>query len=137
MGTVFKKQYTKPLPKGAEVLTQEGKTIARWKPAKGRTATAPVARGKDGSLRILKRAATYTAKYRNGQGIVVEKATGCRDEGAARSVLTELEKKAELVRGGVLSSSEDAVAEQHQKPLEEENRRLRRELEIAREEGTF
>ena len=36
MGTVFKKQYTKPLPKGAEVLTQEGKTIARWKPAKGR-----------------------------------------------------------------------------------------------------
>ena len=94
MGTVFKKQYTKPLPKGAEILTQEGKTIARWKPAKGRTATAPVARGKDGSLRILKKAATYTAKFRNGQGIIVEKATGCRDEGAARSVLAELEKKA-------------------------------------------
>ena len=119
MGTVFKKQYTKPLPKGAEVLTQEGKTIARWKPAKGRTATAPVARGKDGSLRILKKAATYTAKFRNGQGIVVEKATGCRDEGAARSVLAELEKKAEQARAGILSTVEGAIAAHMQRPVEE------------------
>ena len=102
MGTVFKKQYTKPLPKGAEVLTQEGKTIARWKPAKGRTATAPVARGKDGSLRILKKAATYTAKFRNGQGIVVEKATGCRDEGAARSV-TAWRNAGSSLSSGVMS----------------------------------
>ena len=32
-------------------------------------------------------ARTYTAKYRDGSGIVQEVATGCRDESAARSVL--------------------------------------------------
>ncbi len=41
--------------------------------------------------RIIVTAGTYTAKYRDGSGIVREVATGCRDESAARSVLTELE----------------------------------------------
>ena len=47
-------------------------------------------------------AGTYTAKYRDGSGIVREMATGCRDESAARSILGKLERRAELVKGEVL-----------------------------------
>ena len=94
MGTVYREQYTAPLPKDAEVVTVKGEQVARWKPTTGRAKTAPVTTGKDGSLRVVIRSATYSAKFRDGQGIVRKVTTGCRDEGAARSVLNELERRA-------------------------------------------
>ena len=112
MGTVYKKTFTKPLPENAELFARKGERFARWKPQRGRTRTAAVTEGLDGSLRIVVPARTYTAKYRDGTGRVREKATGCRDEGAARSVLAELERRAELVRAGVLSPKEDSISDQ-------------------------
>ena len=53
MGTVFREQYTAPLPKDAEIATVKGEQVARWKPTTGRAATYPVTTGKDGSLRIV------------------------------------------------------------------------------------
>jgi len=114
MGTVYREQYTAPLPRDAEVVTLKGEQVARWKPTKGRAKSAPITTGKDGSLRIVVRSATYSAKYRDGQGIVRKVSTGCHDEGAARCVLNELERRAELVRAGVLSAGEDAIAD-HQR----------------------
>src|SRR5437867_247058 len=111
MGTVFKKTFTKPLPRGAETFEEERKRYARWKPPKGRTRTARVTRGANGQERVLIKAATYTARFRDGQGRLVERPTGCRDEGAARAVLGDLERRAELVRAGVFTPSQDAVSE--------------------------
>ncbi len=119
MGTVYREQYTAPLPKDAELLTVKGEQVARWKPTKGRAKSAPVTTGKDGSLRIVVRAATYSAKYRDGQGIVRKVSTGCRDEGAARSVLNELERRAKLVRSGVFSAAEDKIADHSSTPIGE------------------
>src|SRR5207249_3293639 len=51
----------------------------------------------------------YVAKYRDGSGIVRTVATGCRDETAARQVLADLERKAELVRSGVMTSAQEQV----------------------------
>ena len=51
MGSVYRKSVTRPLPEGAEMFTKAGEQYARWKPAKGKTRTAPVTTGKDGSLR--------------------------------------------------------------------------------------
>ncbi len=111
MGTVFRKTRTRPIPAGAELFTRAGQQLARWKPAKGKTRTAKVTTGEDGSLRIQTEAATYTAKFRNGQGVIREVSTGCRDEDAARSILTKLERRAELVRSEIISSAEDATAD--------------------------
>jgi len=41
---------------------------------------------------------------------VQEVATGCRDEVAARSILTQLERQSELVKSNVISAGEDAIA---------------------------
>ena len=111
MGTVFKKTFTKPLPLNAEVFTSKGETFAKVKPPKGRTVTYPVTTGKNGSQRILVETGTYVAKYRDGSGLVQTVSTGCRDEGAARSVLNEFERRSELVRSGVLTAGEDRIGE--------------------------
>lgn len=118
MGTVFKKTFTKPLPAGATIIVRKGRRLAEWRDAKGKRRTAPVTTGKRGDDRIVVTAGTYTAKYRDGSGIVREVATGCRDESAARSVLTELEKRAERVRGGILTAAEDAVIDHQATPLD-------------------
>jgi integrase len=117
MGTVFKKTVTRPLPQGAELFTKQGQQFAKWKPTKGRARTAKVTIGKDGSTRILDEAGTYTAKYRDGEGIVCEVSTGCRDEDAARSVLSKLERRAELIRSEVISPAEAATADHQRTPI--------------------
>ena len=116
MGTVFKKQTTRPLPIGADIFTKGGQRFARWKAGK-RTRTAKLTTGRDGSERIVTESPTFLAKYRDGSGYVCEVSTGCRDEAAARSVLGELERRAELVKSGVMTSTEDAIADHQAIPL--------------------
>jgi len=114
MGTVYKKTFTKPLPTGAKIIVRKGQRLAEWKDAKGKTRTAPLTVAGD---RIAVAAGTYTAKYRDGAGIVREVATGCRDESAARSILSKLERRAELVKGEVITAAEDAVIDHQGTPL--------------------
>ena len=67
MGTVYKETFTKPLPAGAKIIVRKGQRLAEWKDAKGKTRTAPLTAAGD---RIAVEAGTYTAKYRDGSGIV-------------------------------------------------------------------
>jgi len=119
MGSVYKKTATKPLPAGAKIIVRKGQRFAEWLDAKEKRRTAPLTVGKDGTDRIVVGARTFTAKYRDGSGIIREKATGCRDESAARSVLHELEKRADKVRSGIRSATEDAVVDHQVAPLAE------------------
>lgn len=73
--------------------------------------------GRDGSERIVTESPTFLAKFRDGQGFICEVSTGCRDEAAARSVLSELERRAELVKSGVMTTAEDAIAVHQHTPL--------------------
>ena len=119
MGTVYRKTVTKPLPAGAKLIVRKGQRLAEWLDSKEKRRTAPVATGQDGTDRIVITARTFTTKYRDGSGIVREVPTGCRDETAARSVLGDLERRAELVKAGVLTVAEDAVADNQGTPLAE------------------
>ncbi len=118
MGSVFKKTFTKPLPEGAEIAIRNGQQIARWKDAKGKTRNAPVTTGNSGGTRIRVLAATYTAKYRDGSGIVREYPTKCKDKTAAEQVLKGLELRADKVRAGIRTSAEDAVVDHRSTMLE-------------------
>ena len=119
MGTVYRKRTTRVLPGDAEIITRKGERIARWKDGRGKSRSAPVTSGRDGSDRIVTTAATWTAKYRDGQGVVREVATGCREKQAALSVLAELDRRAELVKANVLTSAEDAIADHQHYSLPE------------------
>ncbi|MBC7817931.1 MAG: site-specific integrase [Planctomycetaceae bacterium] len=135
MGTVFKRTATKPLPVGAEFFVRKGERFARWKTAKGKSRTAPVVVPTEGTFagqeRIVVETPTYTAKYRDGAGHVQTVATGCRDESAARALLGELEKRAELVKARVMTPEQDNVSNQQDVPFLEHvevflNRRTKR-----------
>ncbi len=118
MGTVFKKQTTRPLPPGADIFVRKGERFARWK-CKGKTRSAPLTVGKDGAERIVTESPYYVAKYRDGAGVVQTVATGCRDETAARQVLADLERRAELVRSNVMTAAEDQIARHQGTALDE------------------
>src|SRR5262249_36713874 len=116
VGTVFKKQVTKALPAGAETFARKGERFARWK-SRGRTHIAPLTTGIDGSDRIVIESSKWFAKYRDGAGVVRVVPTRCRDETAARQVLADLERKAELIRSGVVSAAEAAMGNHQGRPL--------------------
>jgi integrase len=111
MGTVFRKTFTRPLPAEAEIVVRKGERLARWKDRKAKVRTAPLTVGKDGSERVILETPSFVAKCRDGAGAVRVEATGCRDETAARQVLADLERKAELVRSGVMSGAEAAISD--------------------------
>ena len=117
MGTVFRKSYTKSLPSAAELFTRQGERFARFKDRRGKTRTEKVTTGKDGSPRLLIEAESFTAKYRDGNGIVREVATGCRDVTAARNVLAELTKRAENVKSGITTAALDTVIDHQGTPI--------------------
>jgi hypothetical protein len=111
MGSIFKKAVTRPLPPGSEFIVRQGVRLARWRDGKGKIRTAPAMTGRDGSERIREESSTYFARHRDGNGIVVETPTGCRDETAARQMPADLERRAERVRAGLLTPSEARIAE--------------------------
>jgi integrase len=117
VGTVFRKTFTKPLPAGAEIIVRKGERFARWKDHKGKQRTAAVTVGKDGSERVILETPYFVAKYRDGANRVREVATGCRDETAARQVLADLERKAELVRSKVITAAEAAIGDHQAAPF--------------------
>lgn len=114
---VFKRTYVRKMPDGAKVVLRKGKQVAQWVDGKGKKRSAEVTTGMDGSLRIKTEASTYTAKFRNGEGRVCEVATGCRDRDAAKSVLSDLRKRAELVKAKVMSPDQDKIADHQKAPV--------------------
>ena len=75
----------------------------------------PEGQGPDGGVTRGRRSGSYltespyyVAKYKDGSAWYSVEATGCRDETAARQVLADLERKAELVGSGVMTAAEAA-----------------------------
>src|SRR5438552_423965 len=117
MGSLFKKQYTKPLPPGAEVVEKQGQRFARWKDRRKKTRTAPLTQGEDGSDRILCETAAWYGRFRDHTGIVVERSTDCRDEGPAAQVLARWEREAERIKAGVMTPVEEQMGRCQGEPI--------------------
>ncbi len=117
MGMIVRKPYTMQLPPGAEVAEQDRRRVAHWRLRNGQRRSAEVVEGKDGTVRVRGRSRYYTIRYRDGGGHLVEVATRCKDPVAARRVLADLERQAELVRAGVLSAAEVDAADHAGLPL--------------------
>ena len=109
MGSLRRKTYTKPLP-GAERFTRGGELFARWVDGRGKKRSAATITGNDGSQRIVVESRFWLMKYRDGSGVIREVATGCKDRASAQTMLTDLERRAELIRSGVIQACEETIA---------------------------
>jgi hypothetical protein len=110
VGSLRRKTFTKPLPEGAETIRRKGELLTRWKDAKGKTRTAPI------------------AKYRDGDDKVVEVPTNCTDRQAAEQVLRDLEKQAERVRCGVGTTAEQKAISRQESTVAEHLEAYRRDM---------
>ncbi len=134
MGTVYKKTVTRPLPANATTTERRRRAtakelrrdpttatvcemVATWTDRTGRKRKAVAVVGSDGSPRIRDEAATYTAKFRDADGIVREVATGCRDADAAKNKLAELMRTAEKIISGTLSRDDAEIGKWQGVPM--------------------
>jgi len=81
---------------------------------RGKTRTAPLTTEKEGADRIRDESGTYVARYRDGDGIVVEVSTGCRERTAAQRPVANVERQTETVRAGLLMPAEARISERTQ-----------------------
>src|SRR5260221_12796469 len=110
VGHLFLPASNRPIPAGAEIVVRDGGRTARWKDGRGNLRTATVRGTPKGDVVVIP-GARYLARYKDGVGVTRVVPTGCKDESAARCVLVELERRAELVKSGVLTPAQDAVAD--------------------------
>lgn len=110
MGHIFKPVLMRPLPPGAEIVERNGERVARWRNARGKLVTAAV-RETDKGLRSVVDGKFWVARFKDGLGVTRTVSTKCSDHSAAKAVLGDLVRRGELVRSGILSEAEDAVAD--------------------------
>ena len=115
MGHIFRQKFTKPIPEGAELFTRKGQGFARWTDARGKRQTAKLTETGD---RIQRESAKYSARYRDGSGVVQTVPTGCRSRDAASAVLLELETRADKVKAGIRTAAEDSTIDHQATPIE-------------------
>ncbi len=117
MGTIFRKTITRPLPSECKLITRKGRRLAQWVNRNGKTVTAELTEAGD---RIRTESRTFVAKFRDGDGIIQEVSTGCRDKSAALAVLAELEQQAEKIKAKILTTDEVETARRYSEvPLSE------------------
>jgi len=134
MGSIYRKAVTRPMPATATTRERRRKAnaaelrrdphtaticemVAEWTDRTGKKRSAVVVAGAGGSLRVRSEAATWTAKYRDADGVVREISTGCRDKQSAQAKLTALERTADRIRSGALSRVDAEVADWQTVPL--------------------
>ncbi len=134
MASVKRKTVTRSLPSGATVTTKKRpvnkkeleqdpstttiiEEIATWKDRNGKKRIGTVVVDKQGERRVRTKSETYYAKYRDGDGIVKEVATGCRDKQAAQKKLDELLSIADKIRVGSLSTSDLEIGDHSRTPV--------------------
>ena len=135
MATVFRKTYTQHLPKDAEIVKRGGKEMVCWRDRRGRKQYADMTVGRNGKKKMLRRSPTYTAKYRDASGHVVEISTGCKDETAARMVLAKLEQRAEHVKAGLLTADQAATLDHQQTSIGEHLDAYLQHLKMKKHKG--
>ncbi len=136
MASIKRKTVTRPLPLSATLVERRRKatakelqtapdqttiteTVATWKDKRGNKQTGVVIEGDNGVRRVRTQSNTYYAKYRDGNGVVQEVATGCRDKQAAKTKLAALLSIADKVRVGSLTATDVQVGEHSKTPLAE------------------
>ncbi len=114
MATIYRKMHTKLLPDGAELFTRKGQQYARWVDGRGKNQMAELS--PDGQ-KIIIESRIWHARYRDADGLERRVSTGCRDEQAARRMLSDKLADAEKVRSGILTHDEAHTAGHVDRPL--------------------
>lgn len=117
VATIYKRRDLRPIPEGAEIVTYRGKRYAKWTNAKTDTVQrAPLSPSGD---KIVCESPYYTVQYFDHDGRRQKVATRCADRDAAQQLANELESKAMLRREGLIDPTQERVAAEGRRSLQE------------------
>ncbi len=111
MASMFRKTYTQPLPKHAEIVERRGRQMVMWIDRRGRKQYDEITTGRQGQIKIIRESPTWFVRYRDADGLEQIKSTGCKDEQAARQVMADVLRRVEHVKSGILSREQDRQAD--------------------------
>jgi integrase/recombinase XerC len=111
MSTIYRNEWTKPLPPGARVRTKGDGAVAEW------TSRGKTHRGEVVGDRVRIQSATYWARWKDAAGSVVRADTGCREEANARKWLADRLGEVERERLGIVTPADRRVAGHLRAPL--------------------
>ncbi len=115
MQSVFRKVSSRKLPEGAEQFRRDGQLFAKIRVrGQSKRQVVKVAERPNGELKALIPDKNYSAKYRDADGRIVTRSTGCRDKTAALSVLADWLGQVEKIKAGILTKT-DAEISDHQR----------------------
>ncbi len=115
--SVFKKTITRRTPSNAERFRRDGCDWVRWTDGQGKRQTARVSGSGKG---VLMQSRTYFARFRDADGHLVERNTGCADRDAALRVMHQWQTPGELLRAGLVTRGDIEVADHGNRPIEEQ-----------------
>jgi integrase len=104
MSSIYRNEWTKPLPEGAEIRTKGKTTLAEW------TSRGKAHRGEVVGDRVRIQSATYWARWKDADGRLVRADTGCREEANARKWLADRLGEVERERLGIITPADRRVA---------------------------
>ncbi len=104
MSSIYRNEWTKPLPKGAEIRTKGKTRLAEW------TSRGKAHRGEVVGDRVRIQSATYWARWKDADGRLVRADTGCREEANAHKWLTDRLGEVERERLGIITPADRRVA---------------------------
>ena len=104
MSSIYRTEWTKPLPVGATIRTKGDTKVAEWT-SRGRTF-----RGEVVGDRVRLQSGTYWARWKDADGRAVRADTGCREESNARKWLADKLGEVERERLGIITPSDRRVA---------------------------
>lgn len=105
MGRVYKPVKYLPIPEGAKITRKKGGQLATWE-VKGKERTEKVI---NGCIRVEGK--TYRAEWRDAQGEVQNKTTGCKSKAMALQWLAKKEADVQRHIAGVTTESEIIMAD--------------------------
>ena len=79
-GMLFKRKKKRKLSEDAKITQQRGRKVARWTGGSGVVT-------EDGKY-VMVEVSTWTARFRDADGRLIERPTGCRDKSAAQARLS-------------------------------------------------
>ena len=104
MSSIYRTEWTKPLPVGATIRTKGDTKVAEWT-SRGRTY-----RGEVIGDRVRLQSGTYWARWKDADGRLTRADTGCREESNARKWLADKLGEVERERLGIITPSDRRVA---------------------------
>ncbi len=110
MQNLIKGTYKRILPAGARVVRAGGKLVAQWVGRGGRKKQAEACLNDDGTYSIKCERSVWTARFRDADGFIVSKSTGCRNRESAQVRLAEFVREAERVAAGIVTTEELDIA---------------------------